>query len=364
MDFTASRSPLLAICGYPFRPDVRVPDVEAGRDAAIGTVAWARVVAHAEGRDDPGNVDLTGEDAKDCDAYYAAGVAWLKGQPARAGWRYEVKFAWSPSRDVARELPSGGELRDYSAKEGDEVCGSTDIAYMGGDVACVDDIKTGVTPLVQYIPQIRTLGLFVSRAFRTSRVRVRLVKLYKDKPAEEWVEELRRADLDALAVERREQLERAKVAQPRPGSHCVDMFCPARVACPEVPVAVAQLVPADALVKTPKFSWEFVSHDHDAAQLEMLRLVGKAVDDLKKVIKQRTPPSGVMLSDGRFLREGFHEETRYREAELIATIRELGAHAGLTDEDIDRTLLKCTYTFQKSEGLKVTKATKSKKRAA
>jgi hypothetical protein len=355
LKFTLSKSPLLAVCSFAFRGDVTAPEAEPGPSAKIGTVAWARAVAFIEGREDPGNGDLTPSEARDADEYYVAALRWMDGRK-RVGWMCETKFAWSPSRDEARTLEEKG-ARDYSGAKDDEVCGSTDLTHFDGDgVLCVEDVKTGVTPIVQYIPQIANLGMVAARAYKVRRVRLRLVKLKKDAPREEWTAELDGFSLDALAEELRERLAAVATSEPKPGAHCADMWCPARLACPAVPAAIAELVPVDALLSRPKFSHEFVSHDNDAALLNFLRLVEKACDDMKRVIRGRTPEAGAVLSDGRILREGFHDETRWRQEALIAKARDLGKRAGLADEDVDRELEDCRYTYRKSQGLKAVKA--------
>lgn len=369
--FSASRSALLAACGYPFRPDVEWPYIESSPEAKIGTVAWARGVAHGEGRVDPGNVGLTPEEAKDCDDYTGNIKRWID-EHKRLGWRYEVKFAWSPSRDVGRELPESAGLRDYYHApdcadgctrhcEGDERPGSTDLVTFDGELLEITDAKTGVTPLSQYIPQIRTLGMFGQRAHGVKRVRLRLVKFYKDKPPEEWTEELRRLELDAVAMLLRERLARAADAQPTPGNHCNDLWCPARVVCPAVTSAVPELIPAADLVRLPRFSREFISHEHDAEQLALVRVVNSAADELKKIIKARTPAEGVILEDGRIFKEWFHSEARWSQESLLAKVRDLAKRAGLAEEDIERELEMCRYRFDKSEGLK---AVKKKAKAA
>ncbi len=366
MRFSLSKSPLLTVCGFAFRPEVTAPEAEPGPSAKIGTVAWARAVAFIEGREDPGNDGLTPAEARDADEYYAAALRWLEGQ-RRDGWLCEVAVAWSPSRDEARILPKSKELRDYSDARGDEVCGSIDLIYVDGDgILNVVDGKTGVTPLAQYVAQVANLGMVAARAHNVRRVRIRLVKFKKGEPHEEWSRELDGFSIDALAEELKERLAAVATSEPKPGPHCSDMWCPARLACPAVPAAIAELVPADALTTRPKFSHEFVSHDNDARLLDFLRLVEKSCDDLKSVIRTRTPKEGAVLSDGRILREGFHDETRWRQEALIAKARDLAKRAGLTDEDIDRELEDCRYTYKKSQGLKVVKAPKlpAKKEAA
>lgn len=357
MKFSASKSPLLTICLFPFRPDITAPEAPSDPAAQIGTVVWGRCVAHIEGTEDPGNGEgLSVPDAEKADRLTAIGKRWLEEERAHIGAaRCEVKYAWSPSRDVARQLPKTDSLRDYSAAEGDEVCGSTDLEYVEGDLLVVEDVKTGFTPIAAYVPQIKTLGLFAARARGVRRVKVILTKLHEDKPVESIEMLLDSFALDAIAEDLRIRLTAAPEATPVPGAHCTEMFCPARLVCPEVPAAIAELIPAHALVKAPRFSHEFVSHDHDARMLEFCRLLEKSADDMKKQIRLRTPKTGVQLADGRWLGEGTHGETKLSQDQLVAKLRELGAKAGLTDEDIDRTIADCSYTYEKSGGLKVTK---------
>lgn len=359
MRFTASKSALLATCMFPFRTDVTAPEAPSDPAAQIGTVVWARLAAHVEGNDDPGNDEtLAPADAERANAILVIGRRFL--ETSRADIRdprCEVKYAWSPSKDVARQLPPTEALRDYSAAEGDEVCGSTDLEFISADgVLVVEDYKTGFTPLVQYIPQIRTLALFAARARGVRKVRAVLTKLYEDRPADSITMTLDGFALDAIAEDLRNRLAAANESEPIPGPHCTEMFCPARLVCPVATSAIAELVPADERRHLPVFSHTFVSHDNDALMLVFLRLIEKTADDMKKQIKVRTPKDGVVLADGRVLREGFHSETKWSQEQLIAKARELGAKAGLADEDIDRELEACRYSFTKSEGLKVVKA--------
>ena len=358
MKFSASKSPLLTICMYPFRPELVAPEAPSDPAAQIGTVAWARLAAHIEGAADPGNgEELSLDDAAKVDAIVAIGKVWLERE--RASMRApkcEVKYAWSPSKDAARELPKTSSLRDYSNAKADEVCGSTDLEYLADDeVLTVEDCKTGFTPLVNYVPQIRTLGLFVARSRGVRKIRVILTKLYEDRPPESIVSILDGFALDAIAEDLRNRLAAAPASEPIPGGHCTEMFCPARLVCPAVPALIAELVPADALVKGPKFSHTFISHDHDARMLDFCRLLKKAADDMKKQIELRTPQAGVQLGDGRWLGEGTHYETKFSEAQLKAKIRELGEAAKLDDEAIDLAIDSCSYRYEKSGGYKVTK---------
>lgn len=383
MRFSASKSPLLGVCLYSFRDDVTAPEAPGGRAATVGTIAWARAAAVLEGKLDPGNGELDDEPsdadedampsatAEEIDSYFRAALRWIEQRSPDKGRRCEVKYGWSPSRDTARELPktydeNGREnLRDYSSLIDDERAGSVDLEYVDGDgMLVIEDIKTGHTPLAQYLPQIRTLGLFAARCRRVRRVKVVLTKLYVDKPHESISHILDGFALDAIAEDLRLRLAAAKDAEPVPGPHCTEMFCPARLVCPAVQVLVGELVPADALVKGPRISHEFVSHDHDAEMLSFIRVVEKTAKDLKSIIKKRTPADGVRLASGMLLREGFHAESKLSQSAIVAKAKELGSRAGLTDEMVDQELATCMVTYQKSEGLRVTKGAPKRIKAA
>lgn len=362
MRFTASKSPLLAICLFPFRDDVTAPEAPDDPYTRVGTVVWARLAAHIEGKPDPGNGALADAEAARVDLLYAIGKRWLADHRAHiASPRCEVKYGWSPSKDTARELPktydeNGREnLRDYASLVDDEKAGSTDFEYLEDALLVVEDIKTGHTPLAQYLPQIKTLALFAARSRGVRRVKAVLTKFHDDAPPESISVILDGFALDAVAEDLRNRLAAVNDGEPIPGAHCTEMFCPARLACPAVPTLIGELIPADALVKLPKFSHAFISHDHDAKMLELLRLIKKAGEDMKAVIERRTPDDGVKLEDGRWLGEGTHPETSWSKERLMAKARELLAEKGLTDEQIDVELEPCRTTFAKSGGLRVTK---------
>lgn len=362
MRFTASKSPLLTICLYPFRDDVTAPEAPDDPYTRVGTVVWARLASVIDGKADPGNGELPEAEAARVDLLFAIGKRWLADHRAHiTSPRCEIKYGWSPSRDQARELPKtydekGREnLRDYASLVDDEIAGSTDLEYLEDGLLVVEDIKTGYTPLAQYAPQIRTLALFAARARGARRVKAVLTKFHDDKLPESISVTLDAFALDAIAQDLRTRREATAAAEPVPGAHCTEMFCPARLACPAVPTLIGELVPADALVRLPKFSHAFISHDHDARMLDLLRLIKKAAEDMKTVIENRTPEAGVQLADGRWLGEGTHPETSWSKERLMAKARDLLSKQGLTDEQIDVELEPCRTTFAKSGGLKVTK---------
>lgn len=363
LDFSASKSALLFACAYPFRPEVETDARAAGIPAVIGSAVQARITAIIRSEPLPDlPAELQGQDRERAERLSLRAIEWT-GKNIRIGWRSEVKLAWSPSTDIARELPpsfdaEGKEiLRDYSAAKGDEICGSTDVLTMAGDAVEVVDVKTGSTPLESYVPQVRTLTLMGARRFGVSRGRWRLVKIHEDAEAEEISGELDSFELDVIAGELAERRAAIATAEPNVGPACVDLYCDARVACPATTQAVAELVPAEALVRHAfRMTTKVEGPEHAAWMLDRVRLVESAAKAVKDAIKAAVPEGGWELPDGSRLVESTREMPRFDKHTATALLRQLGA----TPEQIKA----CWYTFTESAGLRVVGGKASPKRAS
>lgn len=362
LDFSASKSALLFACAYPFRPEVETDDRAPGIPAIIGSAVQCRVTAVIRSEPDPGLPDtLQGQDRERAERLSERAIAWTKANQ-RIGWRSEVKLAWSPSTDIARELPpsfdaEGKEtLRDYSAAKGDEVCGSTDVLTMAGDAVEVVDVKTGSTPLESYVPQVRTLTLMGARRFGVSRGRWRLVKIHEDAEPEELTGELDSFDLDVIAGDLAERRAAIATAEPNVGPACIDLYCDARVTCPATTQAVAELIPAEALVRhTFRMTTKVEGPEHAAWMLDRVRLVESAAKAVKEAIKAAVPEGGWELPDGSRLTETTRQMPRFDRHKATALLRQLGA--------TDAQIAACTYVFEESAGLRVVGGKAAPKRA-
>lgn len=223
-------------CAYQFRDDVeRLPDT-TNEASATGVLTHAMIEAHLNGVCDEPVVALANVDR--ARVIFARWVEWWDERPeSRLSWQTEVPYAISLTTGAARVLPSEGQ-RDYSAATPDEVPGTIDLLAFDGDVAFVWDVKTTKRPeFTTEAPlnsQLLTLSLAVHRAHDVAEVQAGLLF------ANEYTARLEPAAFDALTLDMFEDELRRKVASiptssPNPGKHC--RFCPARIACPEVPKA-------------------------------------------------------------------------------------------------------------------------------
>jgi RecB family exonuclease len=153
----------------------------------------------------------------------------------------EVKFAYRPLTDTARQL-CGGSVRDYSAVEDDEIAGTADLVVTRPDGnTVVIDYKTGWHRVYAVeSSQMQLLGLAVARARGLSQVCVSVVHVMEDGALDFDELLLGHDDLDRISQSVRTIL--SNVSQARVtvssgqtpdvhvGEHCA--FCPAYHACP------------------------------------------------------------------------------------------------------------------------------------
>lgn len=342
MRVTASKVGLLAYCQAWARPEMRW-STRSSEAADRGTRFHKAIADYTETRE-------RREVDEDIAAEYTHACDWVDSLNAPPGnvW-IETAFAWDPSTDTAEII--GGD-RDYSKANG-RLCGTADLTLVttadGKPIAVtVWDWKTGDGSGAG--PQLRALGLMAARAYGVEQATVAALEVRKS-----GVTEVAREDLDAFALagvagELAEQLAAIEDAEPQPGSHCGELYCPARLHCPLGTTAIAQVVdviPAEAIVRPPE--WRITDPITTAEQailtVDILRLMGAWIDAKKEEIKALVPADGWQAADGRVLRETKATVEAFDKAKAVALCKQLGA----TDEQI-RSLY---YTFEKSNGLRV-----------
>lgn len=345
---TASKVGLLTLCQWWARPEAVWNDAR-GESAERGTrfhQAIARYVASGE-REDV---------ADDIAEEYGHAVAWVDAY-GRQFLRPEVAFAWDPNADRAEELPAAKAERDYSAGAG-RLCGTADLVSIrtGIPAAFVADWKTGSGAGAG--PQLRTLAVMVARAWGLQSVTVCALEVTPSGVVEVARETLDAFDLDAWAGEVAEFADAIATSSPEPGSHCSELYCPARLSCPLGQAAHAELVPVDALTKRPgwRISDPIETPEQAAWALDVLRLVQARIDAIKDDLKARIPEDGWRLEDGRVLRETTATIRAFDKHKAIALLRQLGA----TQEQEEA----CWYEFSKGNGLRIVGGDKPKAKRA
>jgi len=337
---TASKAGLVQACGWWARPEAEwATSTSAAADR--GNRFHAAIANYVECGDlDRSDLeDLVGVAAKWVDNY------------GRGLIEAEVAFSYDPATDTATRL----DIVDREYPDDGLLHGSADLVSVSRvtRTGYVGDWKTGDASNAG--PQLRALALMLARTEDLDSVTVEALEV-----SESGVRSVCREDLDAFALaaiagELAEALAAVPTAEPVPGSHCGELYCPARVACPAGLAIVAQVIPASALVR---HGWgiTIASPDHAAWLLEHAKLVGKAADDVKEAVKAYVPRDGLVLEDGSLLVEGTRNMPRRDGKKLEALARACGA----TEEQIAG----CDYIAVESSGLKVKKAAKARKKAA
>lgn len=337
MRVTASKVGLLEHCQYFATPAAEwVNTTSAAADR--GTRFHRAIDRYTRS----GAVEEVDEDIR---AEYEQARAWVDSVRAaypEAQFCTEQAFAWSPETDEA-EIIAAAE-RDYAAGHG-RLCGTADLVVVFPDAVMVYDWKTGSGEGAG--PQLRALGLMAARAYGVDAASVAALEVTAVGVREVAAEHLESFDLSGVAGALADLIAFIPGAEPRPGSHCGELYCPARATCPAGQTALAELVPADALVKAAPFrlSTTIESAEHAVWSLDVLRLVDSAAKAIKEAIKAATPADGWELADGSKLVETTRDMPRFDKNKALLLLKQLGA----TDEQIAA----CTYTWKESAGLKV-----------
>lgn len=256
----------------------------------------------------------------------------------------ELAFAWDPTKDTCTAL----DVVDRAYKPSSQLCGTADLVLLSDDCVYVYDWKTGDASNAG--PQLRILGLMAARAFRTERAVVSALEVRASGVTEVCVEDLDSFDLAVIAGNIADQLAAIETAEPTPGSHCGELYCPARLHCPAASTAMTEVVdviPAESLVRRPGFKITDPIRTAEQAiyTVDVLRLMSAWIDAKKEEIKAKVPAEGWATDDGRVLKEARAEMEGFKKDRALALCKQLGA----TDEQLGSLY----YTFSKSQGLRV-----------
>ncbi len=347
MRVSASKIGLLEHCQAFARPEMKW-DYSSSPAAERGTRFHAAIAAYTLG-----NAPVVAEATA---AGFEQACKWLRNLTDTGATfiKVEVAFAWDPKNDSASRL----DIVDRAYPPTSRLCGTADLVCFIDDVFHVFDWKTGDASNAG--PQLRLLGLMASRAFGVAPVVVSALEARADDIYEVGREELDDFALAALAGEVAEQLAAVESAEPKPGSHCSDLYCPARLHCPAATSAMAEVVdtiPAESLVRRPEFRITDPIRTPEQAiyTVNVLRLMSTWIDAKKDEIKKRVPVEGWQADDGQVLKETTARVEALDKHRALALLKQLGA----TDEQLGGLY----YTFEKSNGLRVSKgSTKPRRR--
>ena len=352
MRVTASKVGLLSYCQWWAREEAKW-DTRTSAAADRGTrfhAAIAKFIATSEYGKAP-SYDEVGDDIR---AEYEHAAGWVEENvfgpsDCTRDIDEEQAFAWDPASDTAECL----DIIDRQYRPSSRLCGTADLVVRDAYGLRVYDWKTGSGEGAG--PQLRVLGLMAARAYGVSSVTVSALEVSKSGVTEVAKETLDEFELAGVAGDLAEQLAAVASAEPQPGSHCGELYCPARLSCPLGQSAHAELVPVEQL--TRKITDPITTPEQAAWALDVCRLVGARLDAIKDEIRAKVPEGGWALEDGRVLRETHADIKAFDKHKAIALCKQLGA----TEAQLEA----LWYTFSKSNGLRVSgSSAKPRKRKA
>lgn len=246
---SASKVALASRCLHWARPDV--PEgVDRDTASRRGGSAF-----HECGEKHP-DVDLSavaakwslraGERAKVEELYDAWREWWPEYLGARAVER-EVAFAWDVASNTARRLPKR-DHRDYSDCAWTEIPMTVDALIIGDGRSEVQaevlDLKTSYEDIsAEEHAQLEANALAVASVLGVDEVVVTIANVSADGVRTNSAR-VGGFDFDAIAGRLARMVEAIPVAQPKPGSHCAAMWCPALGTCEATRVTAESLVRA------------------------------------------------------------------------------------------------------------------------
>ena len=330
---SASKVGLLERCGYFARPEAEWAESTSAA-ADRGTRFHAAIAEYIE-------TGIMPEAGDDVAPLLVHAQAWVDAF-GREKLGAELAFAWDPVADRA-EVIGQNIGREYAAG-GARLCGSADVVAVNrerlagfiGDWATGDGSRKG--------PQLRTLAVMLARAEGLETITVQSLEVDASGVRVVVNETLDSFDLAAIAGGLAEAIAAIPTAEPVPGLHCAELWCPARASCPVGRAIVAEIAPPDAL--TPhRWSVQVEGPEHAAWLLDRAKLVEAAAKAVRDAVKAACPEDGWAMPDGSRLTETYREVPRFDKGKALALLRELGA----TDEQIEQ----CTYRYRESGGLRL-----------
>ena len=321
MRLTLSKTGLAPHCVWFARPDVPEQSREPSIYARKG-VALHALIEHNGDAPEGVWVGLSEKDQEEVRGWY---FAWLTSPLAMEEWEHEVAVAIDPRAGSARRL--GTKERDYSGCAPHEIPGTADLVRVEADRVVVCDLKTGAqlhTEPAATNTQLHNYALALCRAHGVTAATVIVAKV-GDEVEETWAE-LTAEDLDAIEQELAATIDVIPSAEPMPGLHCRERFCPALAICPATAEAVQAIAPGEPLT----LNLAAMEHADLERLLARVDLVSKMTEAVSKALKAEADArGGIQLSDGRvWARRVRAVETIEVGDDKLPTVREILAQFG------------------------------------
>jgi hypothetical protein len=230
---------------------------------------------------------------------------WLGSPFAGAYPLHEVAYAYDVETDTARVLPRASH-RDYASVQPGEIPGTADLVHVGADRVTVADVKSGFQPHIEPVEQhrqLRFLALAAARAYMVDAATIQILHI-NDGKLRATEATLNAGELDAIAAEVRRLHRAIPEAQPRPGRHCTESWCPALAVCPSTQALAATVATEAALPPPHKLSVTVDSDEHALWMAAAVPAAQKFLDAVNAAWKAHVKAKGgIALPNGKVFRQ-------------------------------------------------------------
>ena len=268
---------------------------------------------------------------------------WIDSVGISEGARAEVMLAMNLETGVARELPKGtrpGASRPYT-----DMVGTADVVWVDGDRGAIVDWKSGHQhlPDPRESPQLRLYAASLASIHSLAEVDVMYVRVSTDDPI------ILRGTLDVFELQdyvehARQLVMSAQHAQPKPGLHCVGLWCPAFEICPATQsaalAAIGEQNGAPMHSFTPTIA--ITSNEQAAWLYHRCKAATQFVDAVMRAVKDYSDHSPIDLGNGmRYgLRQSTEESIRADSVDAIAKALEPWLPRGKVEELVEWSVTK------------------------
>lgn len=350
---SGSRTPLLLFCQHWARPEVKGPPEDPSEFSEYGTAT--HTVAELLQKKLPVDMDalatqhrLSDYDRDQCLIDGTALSRWVD-ENVTGSRSTEGAYAFNTDDFTARLLMSNGH-RDYSTKLPSEYCGTMDLIAVDGSAAIVVDYKTGVTAAESYREQLEFGALVVTLTNPAVR-RVRCVVLkVSDGQCYPLQWEVDTSDIDDIGMQIQLAFRQIPNAEPQPGRHCYERYCPLAGTCPATVGTVMPLVKAQHPEELGTVTPEDITTDIQVTTLpqalrlyNFLRLAEKMTGQVRKGLERYADQTGgIPVAPGKIwgADEGSREYIKLTEAAEAYLKGELGVRYGAVEANISKQSLK------------------------
>ena len=326
---TASKAGLLRKCQYWAKHGVQQDHREESEAATLGTSVHKAIDEYIS----------TGliytPIGSEVDVLFGHARAWIDEHQEYCmhGFLSEVAYAWDPAFNRAMKIIGQGQ-RFYADKEvWQEILRNPGMSPhtvpMTIDLMCENydgsiSIYDWCTGRTDKTAQLQINALAVWYTHRPTEVRCHALRLTEDGCVQEDLGVYDEWDIEQLAKEYSDLIYASIGAEPSPGMHCTELYCPAKNACPVTQNAIEQVIPVGHLNRY-KLSPEIQNASHASYMLPMIKLAKAYIETVESSLKSYAKSAPIITQDGKEWGPGTRKHSHFSKADAIRMLEAFGA---------------------------------------